>query len=155
MCWGTLMDTVQWGFGTSEREGRFFCSLVFKEPHQELFYVYLLHWSSQVVLVVKNLPAKAGDISDGGSVPGLGRFPGEGNGNPFQYSCLENPMDRGAWWLQKVGQDWSNLAHVSLTLLNSFCLALWILINFVNFWTKESILLFMQVGSNMQSGTSV
>ena len=45
--------------------------------------------------VVKNLPANAGDKY---SVPGLGRFPGEGNRNPLQYSCLENPMDRGAWW---------------------------------------------------------
>ena len=47
--------------------------------------------------VVKNLPAKAGDTGDAGSVPGLGRSPGGGNGNPFQYSCLGNPMDRGAW----------------------------------------------------------
>ena len=46
-------------------------------------------------LVVKNPPANAGDM---GSIPGLGRSPGEGNGNPLQYSCLENPMDRGAWW---------------------------------------------------------
>ena len=45
----------------------------------------------------KNLPANAGDGADKGSVPGLGRSPGEGNGNPLQYSCLENPMDRGAW----------------------------------------------------------
>ena len=44
--------------------------------------------------MVKNLPANAGDT---GSVPGLGRSPGEGNGNPLQYSCLGNPMDRGAW----------------------------------------------------------
>ena len=51
----------------------------------------------QVVLVVKNLPANAGDIRDSGLIPGLGRSPVEGNGNPFQYSCLENPMDRGAW----------------------------------------------------------
>ena len=49
--------------------------------------------------MVKNLPAnaKAGDVRDTGSIPGLGRSPGEGNGNPSQYSCLENPMDRGAW----------------------------------------------------------
>ena len=47
--------------------------------------------------VVKNLPTKAGDIRDVGLIPGLGRSPGEGNGNPLQYSCLENPMDRGAW----------------------------------------------------------
>ena len=49
-----------------------------------------------MVLVVKNLPANAGDVRDVGSIPGLGRFPGGGNGNPFQYSCLENPMDRRA-----------------------------------------------------------
>ena len=53
--------------------------------------------SSQVALVVKNLIANAGDIRDVGSIPGLGSFPAEGNGNPLQYSCLENPMDRGAW----------------------------------------------------------
>ena len=47
--------------------------------------------------VVKNLPANAGDTGDEGSDPGLGRSPGAENGNPFQYSCLENPMDRGAW----------------------------------------------------------
>ena len=52
---------------------------------------------SQVVLVVKNPPANAGDIRDAGSIPGLGRFPGEGHGNPLQYSCLENYMDRRAW----------------------------------------------------------
>ena len=45
--------------------------------------------------MVKNPPANAGDV---GSVPGLGRSPGGGNGNPLQYSCLGNPMDRGAWW---------------------------------------------------------
>ena len=50
--------------------------------------------------MVKNPYANAGDVRDTrdvGSTPGLGRFPGEGHGNPLQYSCLENPMDRGAW----------------------------------------------------------
>ena len=50
--------------------------------------------------VVKNLPANAGDM---GSIPGSGRSPGEGNGNTFQYSCLGNPMDRGAWWARVHG----------------------------------------------------
>ena len=50
-------------------------------------------WASQVVLVVKNPPATTGDL---GSILGLGRSPGEGHSNPLQYSCLENPMDRGA-----------------------------------------------------------
>ena len=50
-----------------------------------------------VALVVKNLPAKARDTGDLGSIPGSGRSPGGGNGNPLQYSCLENPTDREAW----------------------------------------------------------
>ena len=48
--------------------------------------------------MVKNLPVDAGDGIDAGSVPGLQRFPGGGHGNPLQYSCLENPMDRRTWW---------------------------------------------------------
>ena len=47
--------------------------------------------------VVKNMPASAGDTRDMGSIPGLGGSPGGENGNPLQYACLENPMDRGAW----------------------------------------------------------
>ena len=49
--------------------------------------------------MVKNLPTNARDARAVGSVPGLGRSPGEGNGSPLQYSCLENPIDRGAWWV--------------------------------------------------------
>ena len=48
--------------------------------------------------MVKNLPANTGDRRDAGLIPGLGRSPGGGNGNPLQYSCLEISMDRGAWW---------------------------------------------------------
>ena len=51
-----------------------------------------------VVLVVKKRPANAGGLRDEGSIPGSGRSPVEGNVNPLQYSCLENPMDRGPWW---------------------------------------------------------
>ena len=54
-------------------------------------------WSSQVAPVVKSLLANAGDVRDVGLIPGSGRSPGEGTGNPLQHSCLENPMDRGAW----------------------------------------------------------
>ena len=53
---------------------------------------------SQVALVVKNPSANSGDIRGMGSIPGMGRSPGAGYGKPLQYSCLENPMDRGAWW---------------------------------------------------------
>ena len=51
-----------------------------------------------MVLVVKSLPAKAGDTRDVSSIPGLGKSPEVGNGNSLQYSCLDNPMDRGVWW---------------------------------------------------------
>ena len=59
----------------------------------------MVYWGiSHVVLVVKNLPANAGEVRDVSSIPGLGRSPGVGNGNLVQYSFLENPRDRGAWW---------------------------------------------------------
>ena len=54
-------------------------------------------WASQVVPVVKNLPADARDVRDADSIPGLKRSPRGEHGNPLQYSCLENPMDRQAW----------------------------------------------------------
>ena len=65
--------------------------------------------ASQVALVVKNLPANTGDIRDAGSIPGSERSPGDGNGNPLQYSCLENPMDRGARWaiVHRVAKNWT------------------------------------------------
>ena len=53
--------------------------------------------ASLVALVVMSLPANAEDLRDSGSTPGLRRSPGKGHGNPLQYSCLENPLDRGAW----------------------------------------------------------
>ena len=55
-------------------------------------------WASHVELVGKNLPANAGGVRDEGSIPGSGRFPGGGHGNPLQYSCLENPMNKGDLW---------------------------------------------------------
>ena len=72
----------------------------------------------QVALVVKNLPASAGDRRDVSLIPGLGRSPGGGNGNPPPYSCLENPMDRGAWQTtvhrvtkSPVSLKWLSTAH--------------------------------------------
>ena len=59
--------------------------------------------ASQGVLVVKNPPATAGDISDVVSIPGSGKSPEGWHGNPVQYCCLENPMDRGAWWAMVHG----------------------------------------------------
>ena len=56
-----------------------------------------LFWASPGGYVVKNLPTSAGDAVDASLIPGSGRSPGGGNGNPLQYCCLDNPMDGGAW----------------------------------------------------------
>ena len=77
-----------------------------------------------MTLVVKNPPANAGEVRDMGSITESGISPGGGHGNPFQYSCLENPMDRGAWWapvhrgLHRVGHYWSNLACLHVIVRN-------------------------------------
>ena len=70
-------------------------------------------WTPQVALVVKNLPANAGDVS---SIPGSGRSPGGGHINLLRYSCLENPMDRGAWWapIQGVAKSQTRLKQLSI-----------------------------------------
>ena len=60
--------------------------------------LYIKLWASQVALVVKNLPANVGDVRDEGLILGLGKSPGGGHLNSLQYSCLESPKDRGAWW---------------------------------------------------------
>ena len=64
-------------------------------------------------LMVKNMPANAGDM---GSIPGSRRSPGGGNGNPLQYYCLENPMDRKAWWAtaHRVTESWTRLNQLSM-----------------------------------------
>ena len=61
--------------------------------------------------MVKNLSANVGDMRNVGLIPGLGRFPGGEHGNPFQYSCLENPMDRGAWQatVSRIPKNWIQL----------------------------------------------
>ena len=71
--------------------------------------------ASQAALVVKNLPDNAGDKRDAGSIPGLGRSSEEGNGNPLQYSCLKNPIDRGGWWaiVHRVAKGWIQLKQPS------------------------------------------
>ena len=114
------------------------------------FHCLLLSWASQVVLVVKNPPANAGGD---GLIPGSGRSPGGGNGNPLQYSCLENPVDRGAWWatVHGVAETWTWLssssllastgcAHVkqTLTLLPPVVISFFLLLNLANFWNKQS-----------------
>ena len=86
-------------------------------------FLYIKLWASQVVLVVRNLPANVGDIRDKDLILGLGKSPGGGHGNSLQYSCLENPKDRGAWWavVHRVAKSWTrlkDLAHSTELLYN-------------------------------------
>ena len=74
-------------------------------PGTVLSSVYVPLGASQVALVVKNLPANAGDAKDAGVIPGWGRSPGGGNGNLVQDSCLGNPIDRGAWRATAAGSQ--------------------------------------------------
>ena len=66
-------------------------------------------WASEVVLVVKKLPAGVGDVRGVDSIPGSERSPGEGHGYPLPYSCLENTMDRGPWQatVHRVAKNWT------------------------------------------------
>ena len=97
-----------------------FCGLAYSykqnrhglHSHRELSNPSETIWAiTGVTTVVKNSPANAGDIIDTGSISGSGRSPGEGNGYPLQYSCLENPMDREAWWatVHGVTKSWTRL----------------------------------------------
>ena len=74
-----------------------YCMHFFKDKQLTTVLTDFRTLPRKVVLMVKNLPVNEGDARDTGSIPGLGRSPGKGNGNPVQYSCLENSMDRGAW----------------------------------------------------------
>ena len=82
--------------------------------------------------MVKNLPAKAGDTRDVGSIPGLGRSPGGGNGNPLQYACLENLMDGGPWWatVHGVTKSWTQLKQLSTVYMKEYFIM--VLISFPN-----------------------
>ena len=79
--------------------------------HTAFVFLRLTYLASQVMLVVKNPPASAGDTREEGSIPQSGRPSGEGNGNPLRYSCLENPMDEGPGGLQAGG--WATEARLT------------------------------------------
>ena len=70
--------------------------------------------------MLKTLPADVGDIRNVGSVPGLGGFPGGRHGNPLQYSCLENPMDRGTWWAMNLAKSQTRLKQLSSRFVIAF-----------------------------------
>ena len=104
-CYGRTFFQNQFLEHTSNPKFYQHCQFIPKEAH----FIYEIKMQTPFVKsihgplgfpgdsVVMNLPANTGDTGDMGSIPGLGRSPGEGNGNPLQYSCLENPEDSGAW----------------------------------------------------------
>ena len=106
-------------------------------PKFQFLVVYTHQWVSQVALVTKLPPANAGDIWDAVLIPGLGRSPGRGHGNPLQYSCLENPMDRGAWWatVHRVAKNqtwlkWLNAhAHTNFITISYIALTIGTILN--------------------------
>ena len=93
-------------------------------PHTPLEEAPNVHWASQVVLVVKNSADYAGDKRDEALILGLGRSPGGGHGNPLQYSCLENSMDRGAWWalVHGVAKSQMQVKRLSMHAKRALCL---------------------------------
>ena len=99
---------------------------------------------AQVALTVKNPPANAGDLRDASSIPGLGRSSGEGNGNPLQYPCLENSMDRGAWWTTVHGfaKNWTRFkwfsTHMYIYIYMNVCV--YIAENTQSFYVKTVLL---------------
>ena len=113
------------------------------------------------------------NAGDSGSIPGSGRSPGEGNGNPLQYSCLENPMDGGAWWatVHGVSKSWTRLSDFTFTFWDvgrlwskhcafGLCLDLWSVVGVVKLWVQLSVVFFCFVlffageGRKMPSGQS-
>ena len=137
----TLKQELLWDHSPCEL--RLWWPILFGLWQQQVFEKYLkrneifqwgiwsLKWgsaqASQVVLVVKKkkkkkTPANAGDLRNRGLIPGLGRSPGEGHCNPLQYSCLENPMDRGAWQaaVYRVTKSWAKLKRLSMHTKNIF-----------------------------------
>ena len=100
----------------------------------------VLQWASQVALVVKNPPGNAGEVRHVGSISELGRSPGEGNGNPLQSSCLENHMDRGAWWATVHGVAKSQTQLKLLSMYLFFLFFIYYFFYFLNFIFKLYII---------------
>ena len=97
------------------------CTLIIKVSYYVLCITTVHKCTSQVVPVIKKPPT---NVRDSGSIPGSGRSPGGGHGDPLQYSCLENPLDRGAWraTVHRVTQSWTRLKRLSThaQFMNSF-----------------------------------
>ena len=153
-CWTRIVNVIKIVHDVNEYRLRTVCVVVYiaqwsEQPKGqysttvectlELDYLgvnYATYWASLVAQTVKNPPANAGDL---GSIPSLGRSPEEGNGYPLQYSCPENPIDRGAWWANLWGNKQSDMTE-RLTLSLSWHLAVR---HWASYWTFLCLSLFI------------
>ena len=108
--------------------------------------------ASQVVLVVKDPPANSEDIRNSGLIAGSERASGGGHGNPLRYSCLENPMDWGAWQatihrVARVGHDWSDLARMTIKWYYNFCDFFFSQTEIISFLQDRNLLVNFQLQS--------
>ena len=97
LSWGNMKHMRSFSRGMTDSHPCFLKTTVAPCQENKIKGAWLEEEASQLVLAAKNLPVSAGEVRDAGSIPGSGRSPGGGHGNPLQYSCLENPRDRGAW----------------------------------------------------------
>ena len=115
----THSSILAWKIPWTEEPGRLQSMGSQKSRTQLSDFTYLLTYSegraSQVALVVKNCLPMQVEVRNVGLIPGSGRSPGRGHGNPLQYSCLENPIDRVAWWatVHRVAKSWTRLKQLS------------------------------------------
>ena len=116
MLFGWVLDFVNFTLLVVRSWGTFKNNIGFGSVRWVLSRLALSVWASQEALVVKNPPANAGDRRGASSIPESRRSPGGGNGNPLQYSCLENPVERGAWWamVRGVAQSWTQLKQLNM-----------------------------------------
>ena len=119
----THSSALAWKIPWTEESGRLQSMGSWRVGHDWATFTFMSNWgliptiqTSQVVLVIKKLPANAGDVKDAGLIPGSGRSPEGGHGNPLHYACLENPMDRGASkaTVHRVTQSWTRLKQFSM-----------------------------------------
>ena len=117
-------------------------------------------WASQVVLMVKNPPANAGDIRDVGLISGSGRSPGGECSNPLQYSCLENPTDRGDWWAT-IHRDAKNRTGLKRLSMHTLLISQYVLVSdeqqadrYAYTYTRSLQLLFPTGDYRILSGVS-
>ena len=137
------LSLLQWIFPTQElNQGLLHCRwILYQLSYQGSLTFTLRGLGFPGGSVVKNLPANAGDVGDADLSPELGRLPGVGNGNPLQYSCLENSTHRGAWWatVHGVTKSWTQLSRHTLSTQWQFCglMKVWI-----KFWLSAQMMTF-------------